>query len=45
MIEACVADGRLQEASEYLEVAVQQDTSFGATPIFKQLEQKVTVRR
>lgn len=42
MIEACVADGCMQEAREYLELAVQQDTSFAATPIFKQLEQKVT---
>lgn len=43
MIEACLADGRIREAREYLELAVLQDKSFAATPIFKELEQKVTL--
>lgn len=41
MIEALLADERTLQAREYLELAVQQDKSFAATPIFKELQQKV----
>lgn len=43
MVEACLAAQRNTEAQEYLELAVVQDRSFSATPIFQDLENRVSL--
>jgi hypothetical protein len=43
MIEACLAGGYIADAKAYLDLAVRQDNSFAATPIFKDLEKEVAL--